>query len=455
VSELDLASPKTIHVVGVGGSGMSAIAHVLARMGHAVSGSDLKDGPGLARARALGVDVHVGHAAGHLPADVDAVAISTAVPASNPEVVEATARGVPVLRRAEILAAICRTRRTIAVAGTHGKTTTSSMLALVLLEAGLRPSFLVGGEVNEIGAGAAWHDGELLVVEADESDGTFLELGAEAALLTNVEPDHIEHYGSFDALVDSFARFLAATPGVRIVCADDPIAARLGRDVGATTYGTAADADYRIVGLTGGRTGTTFAIEQHGTTIASVALPIPGAHNARNATAAVVAGVLLGAAPDAAARALARFAGVARRFQFRGERSGVTYVDDYAHLPGEVSAALAAAAGGGWQRVVCVFQPHRYSRTAALGHSFGPAFHGADVLAITDIYAAGEAPRPGVSGRLVVEAIREADPDTRVEWLPHREDLVRFLRATLRPGDLCLTLGAGDITTLPDELQRD
>jgi UDP-N-acetylmuramate--alanine ligase len=443
-----------VHIVGVGGSGMSAIAHVLARMGHAVSGSDLKDGPGLARARALGVDVHVGHDAANLPAHLDAVAISTAVPASNPEVVAARARGIPVLRRADILAAICATRRTVAVAGTHGKTTTSSMLALVMLEAGLRPSFLVGGEVNEIGSGAAWDGGEWLVVEADESDGTFLELGADAAVLTNVEADHLEYYGSFDALIEGFGRFLEGASDLRLACADDPIAARLAGDARALTYGTSDRATYRLVALTGGRAGTTFSITHGDALLTSVTLPVPGVHNARNAAAAVVTGVLLGAAPDAAARALARFGGVARRFQFRGEHAGVTYVDDYAHLPGEVEAVLAAAASGGWQRIVCVFQPHRYSRTAALWRGFATAFAGADVIAITEVYGAGEAPRPGVSGRLIVDAVRDAGARAAVEWLPHRGDLVRFLRTNLRPGDLCLTLGAGDITTLPDELLR-
>jgi UDP-N-acetylmuramate--alanine ligase len=457
VEPVDLGVPpaRGVHVVGIGGSGMSAIAHVLARMGHRVSGSDLKEGPGLARARALGADVHVGHAATNVPDGVDLIAISTAVPESNPEVVTARQRGIPVLRRADILAGICATRRTIAVAGTHGKTTTSSMLALVLRDADMHPSFLVGGDLNEIGAGAAWDTGEWLVVEADESDGTFLELGAEAAVVTNVEPDHLEHYGSFDVLVDAFDRFLHGLRGLRVVCADDPVAARLGRSTEATTYGTTADAEFRLVDLTGGRSGSTFELVHGDRRIASITVPVPGDHNARNAAGAVVAGVLLGASPEAAARAMARFGGVARRFQFRGERGGVTFVDDYAHLPGEVAAALAAARSGGWQRVVCVFQPHRYSRTASLWRDFGTAFGGADLLVVTEIYGAGERPRPGVSGRLVADAVTDADPSAAVEWLAHREELVAYLRRTLRPGDVCLTLGAGDITTLPDQMLAD
>ena len=450
---LDLAVPRRIHVVGIGGAGMSAIATVLAAMGHTVTGSDLKASAGLERLRSLGIGVTVGHRAENL-GDVDAVTLSTAVPATNAEVAAALARGVPVLRRSEMLAAIAATRRTVAVAGTHGKTTTCSMLALVLVEAGLRPSFIIGGELNEIGSGAAWEEGEWLVVEADESDGTFLELGPEAAVVTSVEPDHLEHYGSFEALVAAFDRFLAGAPGARVVCADDPVARRLGAANGATTYGTAADADYRLAGVRSERSGVSFTLEHRGAALGEVRLPVPGAHNARNAGAALVTGLLLGAPFAAGARALARYGGVARRFEFRGERGGVTFVVDYAHLPGEVREALAAARDGGWQRVVCVFQPHRFSRTAALAPDFAHAFEGADVLVVTDVYSAGEAPRPGVSGKLVVNAVLDAHPATRVAYLPHRQDWAPYLERVLRPGDLCLVLGAGDISLLPDELLR-
>ncbi|HZI39768.1 MAG TPA: UDP-N-acetylmuramate--L-alanine ligase, partial [Acidimicrobiia bacterium] len=448
---LDLSQPHRLHVVGVGGAGMSAIAAVLAAMGHRVSGSDLKESAGLARLRALGVDVAVGHAAEHVD-DVDAVTISTAVPPTNVEVEAARERGIPVLRRAEALAAVARTRRTVAVAGTHGKTTTASMLALVLVEAGLRPSFIIGGEVNEIGTGAVWDDGEWFVVEADESDGTFLELGTEAALVTNVEPDHLEHYGGFDALVAAFDRFLAEAPGPRVVGADDAMAARLGRAHGAVTYGTAEDADYRMVDVRTARSSVRFGIEHGGSPVGEVSLPVPGLHNARNACGALVTGLALGASFEAAARALARYGGVARRFQFRGERDGVTFVDDYAHLPTEVRAALAAARDGGWKRVVAVFQPHRFSRTEALWRDFADAFVDADVLVLTDVYAAGEAPRPGVSGKLLVHAVLDAHPTARVAYLPTRPEPVAYLRRLLRPGDVCLTLGAGDLTSLPDEL---
>src|SRR4051794_33953653 len=355
---MDLSVPgRRIHVVGIGGSGMSAIATVLVAMGHHVAGSDLKPSPGLERLRALGVDVHVGHVADHV-GDVDALTCSTAVPERNVEVTAARQRGIPVLRRAEILAAITATRRTVAVAGTHGKTTTTSMLALVLTEAGLAPSFIIGGEVNEIGGGAVWSDtSDLLVVEADESDGTFLELGAEAVIVTSIEPDHLDHYGSVDALHDAFERFVTAAPGPRVVCADDPVAARVGASGAAVSYGTSAEADFRMVDVEPARSSSRFTVQRDGATVAEVSVPVPGLYNARNACAALVLGHLLGAPFDAGVRALARYGGGARRVQFRGERDGVTYVDDYAHLPGGGAAPPAAAEQGGWGRDGLRFPP--------------------------------------------------------------------------------------------------
>jgi UDP-N-acetylmuramate--alanine ligase len=448
---IDLTQPVAVHVVGVGGAGMGAIASVLAAMGHRVSGSDLRHSDALERLRAEGVTVHVGHDASHV-GDVDAVAVSTAIPPGNPEVRAATERGIQVLRRAEILTAIAATRRTVAVSGTHGKTTTSSMLALVLVEAGLRPSFIVGGELNEIGSGAVWSDGEWFVVEADESDGTFVEIGAEVVVVTSVEADHLDFYGDLTSIEAAFDRFLAEAPGPNLVCADDPGAARLGRAHDARTYGTDPGADYRILDPVTGRRGSSFRLARGAEVLGTVELPVPGMHNIRNAAAAIAAGLQLGAPFEAGRSALARYAGVARRFQFRGEVDGITVVDDYAHNPGKVQAVLAAAASGGWDRVVAVFQPHRFSRTADLHEAFGGSFVDADVVVVTDVYPAGEQPRPGVTGKLVVNAILDAHPRSRVVWLPRREDLVPFLAGELRPGDLCLTLGAGDITSLPDEL---
>ena len=432
---------------------MNAIGLVLAEMGHAVSGSDLRAGPGMTRLAAHGARIAVGHA----PANVgsaDLVAHSSAVHHSNAELVEARRRGIPVLSRAELLSGICGRKRTLAVGGTHGKTTTSSMLALCLVAAGEHPSFLVGGEVNEIGAGAVWDTaGEWFIVEADESDGTFLEIGADAVLVTNIEPDHLDHYGGFDKLAAAFDDFARSAGGPRVVCADDAHAAAMAERVGGcVTYGRAAHADYRIVDAHSSRTGSRFELAAGDTAIGRCELPLPGLHNVANAAGALAAALELGAAAAPMIEALSRFAGVARRFERRGERDGVSFIDDYAHLPTEVTAAIAAARSGGWKRVVAVFQPHRYSRTAALWQDFADSFADADHLVLTDVYAAGEVPRPGVSAELVLGAVLDSHPYASVAYLPGRAELRSYLRSSLRPGDLCLTLGAGDLTTLPDEL---
>jgi UDP-N-acetylmuramate--alanine ligase len=451
VPELDLSRPRVVHIVGMGGAGMSAIAAVLARMGHRVSGSDLKDSHALDRLRLLGVDAFIGHAAANVPGDVDAVVHSSAIPPTNPEVVAAADRGARVLRRAEALRALVATRRSIAVAGSHGKTTTSSMLALCLRAAGWRPTFLIGGDLNEVGSNAAYDDGDWLVVEADESDGTFLELAPEAAVVTNVAPDHLDHYGSFERLVDAFAAFLDRVPGARVVCVDDPVAARLAAErPGVRTYGFTAD-DYRLDDYRGGRAGSRFQLHRGDEPLGVLELPVPGRHNALNATGAAAVALELGVPFEDVARALRGFGGVARRFQFRGEIDGVTIIDDYAHNPGKVAAVLEAAREGGWRRVVAVFQPHRYTRTATLWRDYADAFLDADQVVLTDVYAAGEAPQPGVSGRLVLRAVLDAHPDTPVTYLPRRADVVAHALDLARPGDVLVTLGAGDLTTVPDE----
>ena len=451
---VDLATLDAVHLVGIGGAGISAIATILASMGKRVSGSDLKDSAPVRRLAAAGVEVHVGHSAQWV-GDVDAVGISTAIDDSNPEVAAARVRGIPVLSRADLLAAICRTRRTVAVAGTHGKTTTTSMLALILVEAGMHPSFLVGGDLNEVGGGGAW-DGAYpaapFVVEADESDGTFVELGADSVIVTNLEPDHLDYWGGFGALVDAFGRFVADAPGVRLVGFDDPGAAALAGPPGVLTFGASPDADWQLLNPTLERSGTRFTVGRAGAEVAEISLAVPGMHNARNALAALAMAAELGAPLEAAQRALSRYAGVARRWQYRGEARGVTFIDEYSHLPSEVKAALSTAQAGKWPRVVAVFQPHRYSRTAALWQDFADAFVGADLLIVTDIYSFGEQPRPGVTGKLIVDAVLDAHPNATVAWLPSRRDVIAYLQRTLRPGDLCLTMGAGDVTSLPDEM---
>ena len=447
----DLSTTRRIHVVGAGGAGMGAIATVLHRMGHRVTGSDLKEGPVTDRLRAEGIAIEIGHDAEHL-GDAEMIAISTAIPPHNPEYRAAQDRDIDILRRRDILPAISAERRTIAVAGTHGKTTTSSMLSLVLVEAGLDPSFIIGGDLNEIGSGAVWDEGEWFVIEADESDRTFLSLGAEVALVTNIEPDHLETYDNDPAqLVAAFDDFADAAQTV-VACLDDEGSAALAGRPGVVTYGTEDGADFRMIDIEPRRSSIAFSLEHAGEVLGRIELPTPGLHNARNAAGAAATAITIGAPFDAAARALGRFGGVARRFEFRGESDGATFVDDYAHLPTEVAAAVGAARDGDWNRVVCVFQPHRYSRTAALWADFADAFVDADVVVLTDIYSAGETPRPGISGKLLVEAVLDAHPRTDVVWLPRLDDVEQWLVQRLAPGDLCLTLGAGDLTQIPDSV---
>ena len=439
---------------------MSAIALVLAQMGHTVSGSDLRERSVLGRLRAAGVTVHIGHQRDHV-IGCDAVTWSTAVPVHNVEIQEAGRLGIPSLRRAAMLAAICDQSRSLAVAGTHGKTTTSSMLMLVLAEAGLRPSFIIGGDVADMGTGAHWSGEEWMVVEADESDGTHLELPLAGTILTNIDRDHLDHFGSFEAVVASFDEYLAGVDGPRVVCVDDPLVAALAQHHECVTYGLSEGADVRAVDLEAVNGSFRFRIEfaaqmsgrPDGGSV-ELLLPLRGVHNVSNATAAVALAVSIGVDPVVAAAALSRFGGVARRFDIRGVDAGATFVDDYGHLPGEIAAVLAAArdSGDGWQRVVAVFQPNRYHRIAEMWRDYESAFVDADVVVITDVYASGTEPIPGVTGKLIVNAIAEAHPTARVVWLPQRDDLIGFVADEVREGDVCISFGCGDIATFPDEV---
>lgn len=445
---------RRVHIVGVGGPGMSPIAIVLTGMGHRVSGSDVRESATTQRLRALGIEVHIGHDVAHVTPDVDLVVATTAVDDDHLELVEARRLGRPVVRRTTLLAAITASKRTIAVSGTHGKTTTSAMLSVILDVAGLRPSFLVGGEITQLGTSGRWDTGEWFVLEADESDGSGFTVPHEAAIVTNVEADHLEFHGSFDNLQSAFARFLSTTEGPSLVCLDDPVAARLGKSVGADTYGFTTGARFLIDDLTTRRTRSEFTITADGSTVGRVVLPFAGAHNAANATAALAMAARIGVDPVIAIEALAGFGGVGRRFEPRGALAGVTFVDDYGHLPTEVAAVITAARDGGWERVVAVFQPHRFSRTEALGAEFADAFVGADVVVLTDIYPAGEEPRPGVDGRIVVDAVRAAHPDQHVVYVRDRTALAAEVAGLVGDGDLCLTIGAGDVTALAEEVME-
>ena len=448
---LDLTERRRIHIVGVAGSGMSAIALVLARMGHAVSGSDMKRTAVFERLAAAGVTLHTGNDALFVPDNADAVVYSTAVPPDNVELQAAAARGIPVLHRSAALAALAATRRTIAVAGSHGKTTTASMLALILRRARWRPSFVIGGEVNEIGTNAAFGDGEWLVLEADESDGTFLQLRPDVALVTSVEPDHLGHYhGRFSELVAAFEHFVDGARGTVICSADDRIAATIAAArPHIRTYGTDAGAHYRIVEETMNADGCRFALVIDGQRRVDLVVPV-GVKASANAAGAAAVALELGIDEQAIAGALAGFGGVARRFQYRGTRDGIAFVDDYAHLPTEVAAAIDTARHGPWRRVVVVFQPHRYTRTASIGTQFADAFTAADTLVLTDVFPAGEQPIAGVTGRIVLHAVLDAHPALPVAYLPGRNDLAGVPWRYAGAGDVVLTLGAGDLTTMPD-----
>ncbi len=442
---------SAIHVVGIGGAGMSAVARVLTQMGYRVTGSDQRASPVTERLAASGIGVSIGHSAENL-GDAAVVTASPAIPPDNAELAAARARGLVVIARPELLALVASARRSVAVAGTHGKTTTASMLTLALDAAGMRPSFLVGADVGDLGTNGSLREGAWMVLEADESYGAFSALAPDMTVLTSVEPDHLDHYGTLGALRGAFARLLGATSGPSLVNADEPGAASLGAAAGAASVGEDPAADYRLVDVELAADSSRFSLVGPGGPLGTVRLETPGRHNVANAALAMAAALEIGAPFEAAAAALARFAGAPRRYEHRGEAGGVRFVDDYAHLPGEVAAILATARLGGHRRVVAVFQPHRFTRTAALAGQFAHAFDGADVLVVTDVYPAGEPPIAGVSGRLVADAVAAANPGLALHYAPTRDELASVVASLLEPGDLCLTLGAGDLTALPDEL---
>ena len=401
--------------------------------------------------------IWTGHDARHV-IDVDVVTVSTAVEPANGELDAARRAGVVVAGRPDIMEALARGQRTLAVSGTHGKTTTSAMAALVARAVGWDPSFIIGGVVHQLGTGARWTGSGRFVVEADESDSSFLRFGAEDVIVTNIEADHLDHHGSMEALERAFDRFVTQGTGVKVLCADDPGTVALHARVAPVTqgalwtYGTADGADYRIVGLSTSGMRTAFSVQWGGSVIAELDLQVPGDHNARNATAVLAAFHALGSDPATVSRMLNEFAGVCRRFEYRGEARGVTFVDDYAHLPSEVATVVSAAAKGDWTRVIAVFEPHRYTRIRDVGADFADSFLGAAVVVVVPLFAAGQTPIAGISSRTVSDAVRAAHPELEVLDVADRRSLVDLLSAMLRPGDLCLTMNAGDLTTLPHDM---
>ena len=441
------------HLVGVGGAGMSGIARILLARGGRVSGSDAKDSLALRALTTLGATVSVGHDAAQVPPDAEVVVVSTAIRPDNPEVVAARERGIAVVPRAAALAALMEGHRCVAVAGTHGKTTTTSMLTVAMQACGVDPSFAIGGDLNEAGSNAHHGTGGVFVAEADESDGSFLLYSPSVAVVTNVEPDHLDHYGDAAAYHRAFADFAARAADLLVVCADDAGAVAAVADATArvVTYGTAADADLRVeaVSLTGG--GSAFDLVDRGRRLGTFTLAVPGRHNVLNAAAAVAVGLSLGLPVAGLRSGLASFRGARRRFEARGEARGVRVYDDYAHHPTELRATLTAArtvAGSG--RLVVAFQPHLYSRTEAFATEFGEALGLADEVVVMEVYAAREDPIAGVSGRLVAAAVPL--PSERVVFEPSWSAVAGHLAARAEPGDVVLTLGAGDVTQLAPEV---
>lgn len=448
-----------VHFIGIGGAGMSGIARILLARGLTVSGTDAKDSRALAALRALGADVHVGHAAEYLGA-ASTVVVSSAVRDTNPELTRARADGLLVLHRSQALAAVMAGRRGAAVAGTHGKTTTTSMLTVALQRCGADPSFAIGGELTEGGANAHDGSGDVFVAEADESDGSFLIYQPVVSIITNVEADHLDYYGTAEAVEAAFDAFVdrIVPGGLLVACADDLGARRVaGRassrrptDLVVRTYGESADADVRIADLDA--SGSRVSLRLVATATAeTLTLRVPGRHNALNAAAAWTAATGLGLPGDRVAAGLEAFAGTRRRFEAKGEAGGVRVFDDYSHHPTEVAAALRTArAVAGPGRVIAAFQPHLYSRTRIFAPDFGAALGLADEVIVLDVYAAREDPEPGVTGALIADQVPLAPP--HVVFVPSWSKVAAEVAGRARPGDVVLTIGAGDVTMLGPEV---
>ena len=451
-----------VHLVGVGGAGMSGLARVMIAQGISVSGTDAKESRRLAVLRALGAVIVVGHSAGALDAATEPLAVvvaSTAIPPTNPEVVEARRRGIPVWTRAQALNAIMEGSTPIAVAGTHGKTTTTSMVTVALQACGSDPSFAIGSELQSSGTNAHFGSGDYFVVEADESDGSFLQMTPLVGVVTNVEADHLDHWESYDDIEDAFVRFCAATrekDGFAVTCADDPGARRVaerasGEGVRVITYGESAEADFKIARSAADPSGWSFDVIHHGVRLGRMTLRVPGRHNALNATAALAVGVSLGLPVAELREGLESFTGTQRRFELRGQVGSVRVYDDYAHHPTEVSATLIAArevAGSG--RVVVAFQSHRYTRTSVFAREFGEALGLADEVVVLEVYSAGEKAIPGASGSVIAAAVPL--PRDQVVFEPSWSMVPDAVVQRVRPGDVVMTMGAGDVGMLAPQI---
>jgi UDP-N-acetylmuramate--alanine ligase len=448
---------ERIHFVGIGGAGMSGIARILLELGYTVAGSDLQASEITKRLENLGAIIYSGHHENNVQSNVDIVVISSAIPANNPEVVKAKKLGIPVIPRGEMLGRLMKRQRGVAVAGAHGKTTTSSMISLVFEKNGYDPTVVLGGELNDIGGNAKLGQGEFMIAEADESDGSFLKLLPGITVVTNIENDHLDYYGTKENIMMAFTKFILKTPpeGFTVLCMDDPGLAQLMPElegkVKIVKYGFSREADYVVDNLRQDGFRTKFTVTNKGKLLGEISLSIPGKHNICNALAAVATGMECGLSFAEAAKALADFQGVHRRFEKKGERDGIYIYDDYAHHPSELKATLAAARSVTPKRLVAVFQPHRYSRTQLLKQEFGTAFKDADELIITDIYAAGEQPIAGISTNLIIEEIQK-QTGQKVEYIPDKSQIAARLAEIVCSGDLVLTMGAGNIWSVGVEL---
>ncbi|MEO5657386.1 MAG: UDP-N-acetylmuramate--L-alanine ligase [Nitrospiria bacterium] len=438
---------QRLHFVGIGGAGMSGIAEVLLTLGYRVSGSDLAPSDATRRLESLGGAVFIGHRAAQVEG-AQVVVISSAVAADNVEVVAARERMIPVIPRAEMLAELMRLKYGIAVAGAHGKTTTTSMIATVLAHGGLDPTAVIGGKLNRFGGPAKLGQGEFLVAEADESDGSFLKLSPTIAVVTNLDREHLDHYHDLDGIKRAFLAFVNKVPfyGLVILCLDEPHLQSLIPRIEKRyrTYGRAPQADLTARDVSFGPKGSAFGAVLNGRDLGRFTVMVPGAHHVANAMAAILVGLELELPVEAVREGLAQFSGVERRFQIRGESGGVMVVDDYGHHPTEIKATLAGAKEGWGRRLVVIFQPHRYTRTRDLFPEFCTAFNQADVLMVLDIYPAGEPPIEGISAAALAAAIREHG-HRDASFVDSREAAIERAVKLVRPGDLVLTLGAGDV----------
>ncbi|CAN5771937.1 UDP-N-acetylmuramate--L-alanine ligase [soil metagenome] len=441
-----------VHMIGIGGAGMSGIAEVLHRQGNTVTGSDLKESPYVSRLRERGIKIFIGHRADQI-GDADQVVTSTAIPPTNLELLEAQRRSIPVLPRAAALAGILDDGTSVAVAGTHGKTTTTSMTAHVLRAIGEDPTALVGGELNDIGSNVAFGRPDMIVAEADESDRSLLYLRPDAAIVTNVEFDHPDFYTSLDDVIETFNEFVSSLPvsGHLVTCADDPLCLQLAEEspCPVTTYGISSG-DLRAEV----ESANSYTLFENEVERGRIELAVFGRHNILNSLAAAGVARWLGCDAYDSLATLSTFTGVRRRFQIKGEEAGVRVIDDYAHHPTELNSTLQAARDTAEGRIIAVFQPHRYSRTKKLHREFGEAFGAADSVVITDVYGAGEMPRPGVNGKLIVDAICETRGHADVYYVPEQLDVPGVLRTISSPSDTVLTMGAGDISRVGEDLLK-